>query len=97
MPVTECWTCHHSIVHAEKFPTELKADGRPKTMPIDADSLGSAVGNLEVWTETVTFERQSVEVYKFRYLRQGEAPAEGHHRGVSHFATCAQADQWRRR
>jgi hypothetical protein len=111
----ECRSCHAPIDWATKWPEEFKCahkppcapqrdeppceHARPKTMPIDHDSVDDPKGNLEVWSELVfkSVQDVSVTVLRFRYLKQGESPTEGKHRGISHYATCPQAGQWRGR
>jgi hypothetical protein len=63
---------------------------RPKRNPINHASADDPKGNLEVW-------RDPNGVLVYRYLKKGEQPEHGHHRGVSHYATCPQAAEWRSR
>jgi hypothetical protein len=95
----ECRSCHAPIDWATKWPEEFNEAGKPKVMPIDHDSVDDPKGKLEVWSELVfkSVDDVSVTVLRFAYLKQGSAPTEGHHRGVSHYATCPQAGQWRTR
>jgi hypothetical protein len=62
----------------------------PKRNPVNRASADDPKGNLEVW-------RDDVGVLRFRYLRKGEVPASGHHRAISHYATCCDAGSFRRR
>jgi len=100
MPSTECASCHQEIDWAEKFPVELNDRGLPKTIPVNHNSADDPAGTIEVWRESVTVAEGPPDGYVVlyaRYLKKGESPAPGHHRGVSHFATCPQAGQWRSR
>lgn len=94
----ECRSCHAEIDWAVKYPEEFKPNGDPKTIPVNHDSVDDPKGNLEVWREPglPTLDGQEQPRLLARYLRKGQEPAEGHHRGVSHFATCPEADRWRR-
>lgn len=96
--MAECRTCHQEIDWAVKFPEELKDDGTPKVAPVNRDSADDPKGTLEVWRQSVipSSTGQPATVLYFRYLRKGEQPPPGRHRGVSHFATCGQAAQHRR-
>lgn len=98
MATEECSSCHAPVYWCVKDPVELNDRGLPKTNPVNADSIGDPKGNLEVWSEPVipTTTSEPAYVLKFRYLRRGEVPADGHKRAVSHFATCPEANQWRR-
>jgi hypothetical protein len=93
----ECRSCHAPIDWATKWPEEFKPDGQPKRVPVDHDSVDDPKGNLEVWSDTVwqSVDDVNVTVVRFRYLLKGETPRDGHHRGVSHFATCPQSARWR--
>lgn len=97
----ECNSCHAPIWWATKHPLEINPKtGKPKTMPINANSLDDPKGNVEIWTEDVipAHSGQRAWAMYFRYLNKGHPrPDEGHHRGVSHYATCPQAEQWRTR
>lgn len=98
MASTECRSCHAEIDYAEKSPAELNDKGLPKMVPVNHDSVDDPKGNLEVWSAPVIDAKGNVgpaTVLYFRYLRQGQQPAEGHHRGISHFATCPDRKQWR--
>lgn len=79
----ECTTCHAEVDWA------LSIDGT-KRNPIDHGSADAPKGNLEVWYD-------GQHVLRYRYLRRGEEPGYGRHRGMSHFSTCPDADQHRRR
>lgn len=70
---------------AEPVPGE-----RPKRMPVNRASKGDPAGNVAVW-------RDDLGILRFRVLRKGEDPAPGHHRAVSHYATCVDAAAYRRR
>lgn len=98
MATEECRSCHAPVYWCEKFPVEVNDKGMPKSVPIDAGSVGDPKGNIEVWTEPViaTTAGEPAYVKRFRYLRKGTAPADGHHRAVSHYATCPDAAKWRR-
>lgn len=98
MATEECRSCRAPIYWCEKFPVELNDKRMPKTMPINADSIGDPTGKVEVWSEPVipTTEGRPAYVLHFRYLNQTHpVPDEGHKRAISHFATCKQADSWR--
>jgi len=99
MPSEECRSCQVEIWWAQKSPLELNDNGLPKTIPVNTDSLDTPNGSIEVWTEKVipSVDGGHAWVMHFRYLKKGEEPQPGHRRAVSHFATCAQADSWRRR
>jgi hypothetical protein len=69
--------------------------GGGKSMPINwpeiADLGGSECdheGNLIVWRKTGMFW--------YRYAGKDEPLGPGEHRATSHFATCPEADMWRR-
>lgn len=97
----ECRSCQAQIWWAEKSPPETNPKtGRLKTMPINADSIDDPKGNIEVWTEDVIPSAAGKPAWAmyFRYLNQAHPePDTGHHRAVSHFATCPQSGQWRSR
>lgn len=99
MAAAECRSCQAEIHWCEKWPVDLNDKGLPKTIPINADSVDDPKGNIEIWSEEIPSQGGTAKyrVYRARYLRQGQVPAEGHHRGISHFATCKQAPQWRGR
>lgn len=94
----ECRSCHAPIDWASKWPEEFNEHGKQKTMPINHDSVDDPKGNIEVWREPIipTTTDAPAMVLRFRYLRKGERPTPGHHRGISHYATCPQAGQWRK-
>lgn len=97
-PATECASCHAEIDWAEKFPMELNDKGLPKTIPVNHDSVDDPAGKIEVWSEPVIPVNGGApaRVLYARYLNKSHPhPQPGHHRGVSHFATCPQAGQWR--
>jgi hypothetical protein len=85
----QCDSCHAWIDWAVSAAPPVEGE-RPKRNPIDHGSAGEPAGNLEVW-------RDEHGVLVYRYLKKGEEPADGHKRGISHFATCPQAGQWRGR
>jgi hypothetical protein len=97
MASTECNSCHQEVDWAVKWPEELNDKGLPKTVPVNHDSVDDPAGLLEVWREPVisTSTGSPATVLLFRYLKRGEPLTPGRHRGVSHFATCSHADQWR--
>lgn len=98
-PSTECASpgCRQAIDWAEKFPLELDNAGRPKTIPVNHDSADDPTGNIEVWRQEIkTAGGATVQVLYARYLRKGQEPEPGHHRGISHFATCPDRDRYRR-
>jgi len=99
MPSTECASCHKEIDWAFKYPEELNDRQQPKTIPIDHDSVDVPGGRMEVWSEPVIPVNggQPARVLYARYLKKGETPAQGHHTGTNHFATCPEAGQWRSR
>jgi len=82
----ECRSCGASIDWA--FAPEPDENGKVKSNPIDHGSADDPHGNLIVW-------RDKTGVLRFRYKRKGVALGPGEHTGISHFATCRQADQWR--
>lgn len=96
MPAEECRSCKAEIWWVEKTPVELNDKGLPKTIPINADSVDDPKGNIEIWSEVISADNGHLRAYRGRYLKKGEVPAEGHHRGISHFSTCPQAGKWRR-
>jgi len=61
-----------------------------KTVPLDHASAGSPEGNIAV-------RRMPGGTLKGRYLKRGEQPEPGEVRGISHYATCPQAAEWRER
>jgi len=86
-----CGSCQAEIDWAVKHPDEINPkNGKLKTTPVNRDSADDPKGNLAVWYD-------GEGVLRFRYLRKGETPEPGQHRGISHYATCPQADQWRNR
>jgi hypothetical protein len=100
MATTECGSCHQEVYWCLKDPPEVNDKGKPKTNPVNPESVGQPGGNLEVWSEPVIPTRSGEPAYvlKFRYRRKTDGPlAEGHKLAVSHFATCPDADKWRRR
>lgn len=96
MPSEECRSCRAEIHWCEKWPTEINDKGLPKTVPINANSVDDPHGNVEIWSEEIPSEggTAAYRVYRSRYLKKGEVPAEGHHRGISHFATCKDRKAW---
>jgi hypothetical protein len=100
MASEECKSCRAPIWWCVKDPEEINPKTHlPKTNPINAESIGDPKGNIEVWSEPVIPVKNGEPAYvlKFRYLKKGQEPAEGHRRAISHFATCEHADQWRGR
>jgi hypothetical protein len=57
--------------------------------PVDRASADFPGGNLEVW-------RDGRGQLRYRVMKKDEEPAPGRHRGVSHFATCVDADFYRK-
>jgi hypothetical protein len=102
MASTECSTCHQEIWWVEKFPLEINPDtGQPRRIAVNADSItaeGDPKGKIEVWSERIATDGgQPLWALYGRYLnKQHPVPGPGHKMGVSHFATCEQAGQWRR-
>lgn len=96
MATAECSSCHAGIHWCEKDPLELNDRGLPKMVPVDAGTVGQE-GKLEVWSVLVMPNPNGADAYalKFRYLKKGEVPAEGHSYATSHFATCPEAKEWR--
>jgi hypothetical protein len=80
--------CHEEIDWAYKD-EEPETGKQPKRTPVNRASADDPKGNLEVW-------RDEHKVLRYRYLKKGEVPAPGHHRGVSHYATCVDAASFRR-
>lgn len=99
MSTTECNSCHAPVYWCVKDPAELNDKGLPKTCPVDVESVGKDSGKLEVWSEPVipTSTSEPAYILKFRYLKRDQQPAEGHKYAESHFSSCPQAGQWRRR
>lgn len=89
-PMAElCRSCHAEIDWAYSVNADAEKE---KGNPINHDSVDDPNGNLAVW-------RDSQRVLRYRYLRKGEllrtSPKE--HRGISHFATCPNAKEWRKK
>jgi hypothetical protein len=90
-----CRSCHAEIDWAYMDPGYVKPGeehlkgNRPKANPVNHDSVDDPDGNLAVW-------RDGDGVLRYRYLRNGDVPAPGEHRGISHFATCPESARWRR-
>lgn len=90
----QCWSCQAPIWWAYSAPAD---GGQEKANPINDPVLlcgGPGFncthdGNLAVW-------RDSHGVLRYRYLRKDDKLGSGEHRAVSHFATCAHRDRWRR-
>jgi hypothetical protein len=80
--VAECRSCYSKIDWAQL------PDG--KGIPVDRSSAGDPNGNLAV-------RRTRAGNLRARVLKSTEQPQPGEIRGVSHFATCPQAQQWRSR
>ena len=96
----ECNSCHAPIDWAVKFPEEMNDRDMPRTIPIDHGSVDDPKGNIAVWRGQPLATNDGIPgpaLLYARYLKKGEEPKPGEHRGISHFATCAQADQWRSR
>lgn len=76
----ECWKpeCLAPIITAYSVTPE---DEDEKPMPVDHDSIGGERGHLAVW-------RDRHGLLRWRRLREGEEPAEGESRAVSHWGTC---------
>lgn len=83
----ECRSCHHPVDWAYSVNADASKE---KGNPINHDSVDDPKGNLAVW-------RDSSGLLRYRYLRKGEVPGKGEHRGISHFATCTEAKNWRSR
>jgi hypothetical protein len=66
-------------------------DGRQSPAhPVDHASAGQPAGNLEVWRDGGRGQ------LRYRVMKASEEPAQGRHRGMSHFATCIDAAFYRR-
>lgn len=94
-----CRSCGAAIDWCVKFPEEMNAQGMPKTMPVNHDSWDDPKGNIVAWRGEPLLLGDGTPgpaVTYFRYLKKGEEPKDGEHRGISHFATCRDAGQWRR-
>jgi hypothetical protein len=61
-----------------------------KRNPIDHASADREDGNLLVW-------RDNGGILRYKYRRKGVDPGPGEHTAISHYATCPEAGQWRRR
>lgn len=94
----ECRSCHAPIDWASKWPEEFNEQGKQKMMPIDHDSVDDPKGNLEVWREPIIPSKagEPATVLRFRYIQRGREIERGHHKGISHYATCPQAKNWRK-
>lgn len=85
----ECRSCHTEVYWALPADPESTSAG----MPLDKATLGQPGGNVDTW-------RDDQRVLRYRYIRKAEMDAVlplGHLRAVSHFATCPNADSWRRK
>ena len=80
--MAECRSCRITIDWAQL------PDGKP--VPVDRASAGDPKGNLAV-------HRTTAGTLKARVLKAGEQLQPGEVRGISHFASCPQARQWRER
>lgn len=78
--MTECRSCR-AVIDWALLPTG-------KRIPVDRASAGDPAGNLAV-------VRLNGELHA-RYLRDGQQPEGSEKRGISHFATCPDADQHRK-
>lgn len=98
MPAEECRSCRKEIHWCEKDPVELNDKGQPKTIPVDADTVGKIEnGKIEVWSEQIpTDGGERLFALKFRYITIAQPFNPEHKMAVNHFATCPQAGQWRR-
>lgn len=98
-PTEECRSCHKPVYWAEKVPFEINPKNhQPKTIPVDADSIGVSDGKVITWAETVKFGDREVRILKFRYVSRTSEPLRGNERyAVSHFATCPDREKWRRK
>lgn len=83
----ECRSCRQEIDWATSVPPEGEVE---KTNPINRDSADDPKGNLAIW-------RDESGILRYRYLRKGDQLRRGEHRGISHFATCPNRDNWRNR
>lgn len=83
-----CRSCGAEIDWAVKEPTV--ENPRIVSNPINHDSADDPKGNLAVW-------RANGGILRFRNLHKGESPAPGEHRAISHFATCPNAGEHRRK
>ena len=77
--------CHAEIDDAYSVPAEGEEE---KRHPVNHDSADDPKGNLIVW-------RDDHGVLRFRYKRKGDSPGPGEHLGISHYATCPDADYFR--
>ena len=85
----ECRSCGVPVVWAYGQPTEKHPEGARN--PVQRDSVGGPDGNLAV-------RRGDDGVMYFRSLTKAQPDLlDGEQRAVSHYAKCAQANQWRRR
>jgi hypothetical protein len=96
----ECRSCHAPIDWCVKYPEEVnEKTGLPKTIPIDHGSWDDERGNIAAWRgEPLALRDGSPgpSIIYARYITKREPFREGkEHRGISHFATCKQAGQWR--
>jgi hypothetical protein len=66
-------------------------------MPVDLDSTDTTDerANLEVWRDPPRAEGER-GLLRFRVLKRGEDVAEGRHRAMSHYVTCAEPERFRR-
>lgn len=81
--MASCRSCQAEIDWAVTDP------GR-KAMPVDHGSADDPAGNLAVW-------RDGEGTLRCRVLRKGEDPAAGQLRGQSHWASCPQSAEHKRR
>jgi hypothetical protein len=80
--VANCRSCRIEIDWAQL------PDGKP--VPVDRSNAGDPGGNLAV-------RRTAAGTLQARVLKAGEQLQAGEVRGISHFASCPQAQQWRQR
>lgn len=80
--MSECRSC--------QIPVDWGTLPDSKAIPIDRSSAGDPKGNLAV-------RRTDAGTLKVRFLKADEQPEPGEKRGISHFATCPQAANWRER
>lgn len=87
----ECGSCHEEIDWATGTEPNPKTGKFPR-QPVNHDSAGDPKGNLAVWRDPRT------RALHFRYLTRAEPDLRpGEKRGISHYATCPDAESYRRR
>jgi len=82
-------SCGAELDFASIPPLMRGDDGKPHPLPFARDDAGARDGTYEVF-------RDNGGTLRYVPLAQGEVPRRGR-RGINHFATCSDRDQYRKK